>query len=135
MNISVLGLDIDVIPKVGDFLGIWQQGLLSNRQHSSHVIPLVMPSSLLRPPGCSSLILFRRNCEDSEKMILNLIMIQKRFWKDDIEKVKINIMDDSLKTNCVQKKLWRFWKMILNLIVIQKRFWKDDIEKVRIRKW
>ena len=41
-------------------------------------------------------------------------------------------MDDSLKTNRVQKKLWRFWKMILNLIVIQKRFWKDDIEKVKI---
>jgi len=40
-------------------------------------------------------------------------------------------MDDSLKTNCVQKKLWRFWKMILNLIVIQKLFWKDDIEKVK----
>ena len=34
----------------------------------------------------------------------------KWFWKDAIEKVKINIMEDSLKTSFIQKKLWRFWK-------------------------
>ena len=43
-------------------------------------------------------------------MILNFLVIQKRFWKDNIEKVKIDIMEDSLKTNIVQKKLWRFFK-------------------------
>ena len=43
-------------------------------------------------------------------MILNLIVIQERFWKDYIDKVKVNIMEDSLKTNFVQKKLWRFFK-------------------------
>jgi len=43
-------------------------------------------------------------------MTLNLIIIQKRFWKDDIEKVKINIMEDSLNTNNVQKKLQKFFK-------------------------
>ena len=69
-------------------------------------------------------ILFRRNCEDSEKMTLNLIMIQKRFWKDDIEKVKINIMEDSLNTNNVQKKLRKFFKD-------DTEFWKDNIENVK----
>ena len=43
-------------------------------------------------------------------MRLNLIVIQKRFWKDDIKKVKINIMENSLKTNFVQKKMRRFFK-------------------------
>ena len=69
-------------------------------------------------------ILFRRNCEDSEKMTLNLIMIQKRFWKNDIEKVKINIMEDSLNINNVQKKLRKFFKD-------DTEFWKDNIENVK----
>ena len=53
---------------------------------------------------------YKGNCENSSKMILNLIVVQERFWKDYIDKVKVNIMEDSLKTNFVQKKLWRFWK-------------------------
>ena len=67
-------------------------------------------------------ILFRGNCEDSSKMILNLIVIQKRFWKDDIKKVKINIMENSLKTNFVQKKMWRFFKDDTELNCDTKRF-------------
>ena len=76
-------------------------------------------------------ILFRRNCEDSEKMTLNLIMIQKWFWKDDIEKVKIEVMIKILKQILFRGNCEDSSKMILNLIVIQKRFWKDDIKKVK----
>ena len=60
----------------------------------------------------------------------NLILIQKLFWKDDIEKVKINIMEDSFRTNFVQKKLWRFFKDNTELncdtkTILKKLHWKS----------
>ena len=63
-------------------------------------------------------------------MTLNLIIIQKRFWKDDIEKVKINIMEDSLNTNNVQKNLRKFFKDDTELyhdtkIILKRCYWKS----------
>ena len=49
--------------------------------------------------------MFRRNCENSLKMILNFIVIQKRFWKDNIENVKNNNMTNFRTTNLFVSQL------------------------------